>query len=79
MKNIVILIPENAVLASINDPRNIFTSVNQFLQSVGKPAAFRVQMAGLRKEVKLHDNMFTVHADATIDEKQKQIWCLYLL
>lgn len=68
MKNIVILIPENAVLASINDPRNIFTSVNQFLQSAGKPAAFRVQMVGLRKEVKLHDNMFTVHADATIDE-----------
>ncbi len=68
MKNIVILIPENAVLASINDPRNIFTSVNQFLQSAGKPAAFRVQMAGLRKEVKLHDNMFTVHTDATIDE-----------
>ncbi len=68
MKNIVILIPENAVLASINDPRNIFTSVNQFLQSAGQPAAFRVQMVGLRKEVKLHDNMFTVHADATIDE-----------
>jgi transcriptional regulator GlxA family with amidase domain len=68
MKNIVILIPENAVLASINDPRNIFTSVNQFLQSVGKPAAFHVQMVGLTREVKLHDNMFTVHADATIDE-----------
>jgi transcriptional regulator GlxA family with amidase domain len=71
MKNITILIPENAVLAAINDPRNIFTSVNQFLQSAGKPAAFRVQMAGLTKEVKLHDNLFTVHADATIDEVEK--------
>lgn len=68
MKNITILIPENAVLASINDPRNIFTSVNQFLQMAGKPAAFKVQMVGLTKEVKLHDNLFTVHADATIDE-----------
>ncbi len=68
MKNITILIPENAVLASINDPRNIFVSVNQFLQSEGKPAAFNVQMVGLTKEVKLHDNIFTVHADATIDE-----------
>jgi transcriptional regulator GlxA family with amidase domain len=68
MKNVTILIPENAVLAAINDPRNIFTSVNQFLQMAGKPAAFNVQMVGLTKEVKLHDNMFTVHADATIDE-----------
>lgn len=68
MKNITILIPENAVLASINDPRNIFVSVNQFLQAEGKPAAFNVQMVGLTKEVKLHDNIFTVHADATIDE-----------
>ena len=68
MKNITILIPENAVLAAINDPRNIFTSVNQFLQMAGKPAAFNVQMVGLTKEVKLHDNLFTVHADATIDE-----------
>lgn len=68
MKNITILIPENAVLAAINDPRNIFTSVNQFLQMAGKPAAFNVQMVGLTKEVKLHGNLFTVHADATIDE-----------
>lgn len=71
MKNITILIPENAVLASINDPRNIFASVNQFLQLAGKPAAFQVQMVGLTKEVKLHDNLFTVHADATIDEIEK--------
>jgi transcriptional regulator GlxA family with amidase domain len=68
MKNITILIPENAVLAAINDPRNIFTSVNQFLEMAGKPAAFNVQMVGLTKEVKLHGNLFTVHADATIDE-----------
>lgn len=71
MKNITILIPENAVLASINDPRNIFVSVNQFLQAEGKPAAFNVQMVGLTKEVKLHDNIFTVHADATIDEVEE--------
>lgn len=68
MKNITILIPENAVLAAINDPRNIFTSVNQFLEMAGKPAAFNVQMVGLTKEIKLHGNLFTVHADATIDE-----------
>ena len=71
MKKITILIPENAVLASVNDPRNIFTSVNQFLQAAGKPAVFRVQMVGLTREVKLHDNIFTVHADATIDEVEE--------
>lgn len=71
MKNITILVPENAVLASVNDPRNIFTSINQFLEADGKKPLFSVQLVGLTKDVKLHDGMFTVHTDAVIDNVHK--------
>ncbi|UTA69357.1 GlxA family transcriptional regulator [Emticicia sp. 21SJ11W-3] len=68
MKKISILVPESAVLASVNDPRLVFTTANQFLQAEGKPPAFQVQLVGLTREVKLHDHVFTVHIDATIEE-----------
>ncbi len=68
MKKISILVPESAVLASVNDPRLVFTTANQFLQADGKPPAFQVQLVGLTREVKLHDHVFTVHTDATIEE-----------
>ncbi|WP_259014365.1 GlxA family transcriptional regulator [Emticicia fluvialis] len=68
MKKISILVPESAVLASVNDPRLVFTTANQFLQAEGKPPAFQVQLVGLTREVKLHDHVFTVHTDATIEE-----------
>jgi len=71
MRKISILVPESAVLASVNDPRLIFTTANQFLEAEGKPAAFHVQLVGLTREVKLHDNLFTVHTDATIDEVEQ--------
>jgi transcriptional regulator GlxA family with amidase domain len=58
-------------MASIVDPRIIFTGVNDFLASVGKPPAFKVQLVGLTKEVQLHNGTFTVHADVLISEVKK--------
>lgn len=71
MKHISILIPHDAVMASIVDPRIIFTGVNDFLESAGKSPAFKVQLAGLTKEVQLHNGTFTVHADALIGDIKK--------
>ena len=71
MKHISILIPHDAVMASIVDPRVIFTGVNDFLESAGKPPAFKVQLVGLTKEVQLHNGTFTVHADALIGDVKK--------
>lgn len=71
MKNVAILVPETAVLATIVDPRYMFTAVNEFLKSAGKTPLFNVQLIGLTPEVKLNDGLFSVHADATI-EKAKQ-------
>ncbi len=71
MKHIAILVPERAVLASVDDPRHLFTAVNEFMISAGKPPLFDVQLVGLSTEIKLHNNLFTVHADSLIKDIEK--------
>jgi transcriptional regulator GlxA family with amidase domain len=71
MKHISILIPHDSVMASIVDPRILFTGVNDFLEATGKPPAFKVQLVGLTREVQLHNGTFTVHADALIGDIKK--------
>jgi transcriptional regulator GlxA family with amidase domain len=71
MKHVSILVPERAVLASVDDPRHIFTAVNEFLESAGQSPLFDVKLVGYSKEIKLHNNLFTVHADCLIDEVKK--------
>lgn len=71
MKHISILVPNESVLASIEDPRYLFTAVNEFLEAEGKAPAFEVQLVGLTREVKLHRGSFTVHTDALISDIKK--------
>lgn len=71
MKNVSILVPESAVLAAIDDPRHVFAQVNGFYKQAGKPAIFDIKFVGLKKEVKLHDRAFTVHADLLLDEVEQ--------
>jgi transcriptional regulator GlxA family with amidase domain len=71
MKHVTILITNEAVLASIVDPRIIFTGVNDFLAAAGKPPAFTVQLVGLEKEVRLHGGLFSVHTDAVLSDIKK--------
>ncbi|GGH62333.1 transcriptional regulator GlxA family with amidase domain [Filimonas zeae] len=71
MKHVSILVPEEAVLVSIADPRYLFATVNDFLEAAGKPALFQVQLIGLRKDVPLNNGLFSVHADATIYDLKK--------
>ena len=68
MKHISILVPESSVLDSITAPRYLFTAVNNFLESAGKPPLFDVHLVGLTKEVRLHDDLFSVHADSLIQD-----------
>jgi transcriptional regulator GlxA family with amidase domain len=63
MKTITILVPEGAVLATITDPRYMFTAANELLKSSGKNPVFRVQLAGLSREIILNDGIFTVKTD----------------
>jgi transcriptional regulator GlxA family with amidase domain len=68
MKHVSILVPESAVLASIDDPRHVFAAVNDFARAAGKPEAFDIKFVGLTKEIRLHGSIFTVHADLLLDE-----------
>lgn len=71
MKHVSILVPHEAVLASIVDPRYMFTAVNQFLEAADKPALFKVQLVGLASEVRLGQGSFSVHTDALIQDVLK--------
>lgn len=71
MKHISILVPYEAVLVSIDNPRCLFSGVNDFLAEAGKPPIFTIQLVGLSKEVKLHKGSFTVHTDLLLKEVKK--------
>lgn len=71
MRHISILVPNDVVLASIVDPRTIFTGVNEFLEAAGKPAVFNVQLIGLSTAVRLNNGLFSVHTDALLHDVKK--------
>jgi transcriptional regulator GlxA family with amidase domain len=71
MKNISILVPETAVMEAIADPRYMFTAANEFLVAEGKRPLFNVELVGLKKQVKLMNDLVTVYPDKTIDEVKK--------
>jgi transcriptional regulator GlxA family with amidase domain len=71
MKNISILVPETAIMEAIADPRYVFTAANDMLVASGKKPLFEVQLVGLKKQVKLMNDLVTVHPDKTIDEVNK--------
>jgi transcriptional regulator GlxA family with amidase domain len=71
MKQVAILALHDAVSASVADPSILFNGVNDFLQSAGKPPAFKVQLVGLTKAVKLHKGVFTVHTDILLGDLKK--------
>lgn len=71
MKTVSILVPESSVMQGIADPRYLFTAVNAFLESSGRPALFQVQLVGLSKEVKLNGGVFSIHTDLLLDEVKK--------
>ena len=71
MKHISILVPEQAVLAAIDDPRHVFSMVNSLLEKEGRPPVFEIKFVGLKKEVKLHNSAFSVHTDLLLDEVKR--------
>ncbi len=73
MKHVSILVPESAILAAVDDPRHVFSQVNSFYNQAGKPAVFDIKFVGISKEVKLHNNSFTVHTDLLLPELKKPI------
>ncbi len=69
--NVSILVPKQAVLASIIDPRTMFTAVNDFLEKAGQAPLFTVELVGLSTDVHLHGGLFTVHTDRLVQQVEK--------
>jgi transcriptional regulator GlxA family with amidase domain len=67
---ISILVPEAAVLASVSDPRYMFSAVNEFMIAAGKEPLFHVQLVGVTETVRLQ-GAFTVSTDARLEDVEK--------
>jgi transcriptional regulator GlxA family with amidase domain len=66
MKSITILVPEGAILGSIETPRQVLTEANKFLLGSGRPALGRVQLAGLSPSIPVAGGRYTVCTDLLI-------------
>jgi transcriptional regulator GlxA family with amidase domain len=71
MIHISIIVPQGAVLGSIEGPRQVFTEVNQMLTRIGREPMFDVQLTALTKAVPVYEGMYTINADALISETSK--------
>ncbi len=71
MKHISILVPKDAVLGSIEGPRQLFTQVNQFMKMRNEPPMFNVHLIGLQKETKLCGGLVTINADTMLKDVHK--------
>jgi len=71
MKHISILVPETAVVEAIADPRYMFTAANRFLEAEGKSPMFNIQLVGSKKEIRLNNDLFSVHTDTLIKDVKK--------
>jgi transcriptional regulator GlxA family with amidase domain len=71
MKHISILVPEGAILGSLEGSRQLFTQVNAFLKAKGAADLFNVQLVGQTKETRLSGGLFTVNTNALLADVTK--------
>lgn len=71
MKHISILVPQGAILGSIEGPRQLLTQVNHFYTTKGAVPLFKVQLVGLTKETPLAGGLFTANADLLLKDVSK--------
>lgn len=68
MKHISILVPQGAILGSIEGPRQVLTEVNKYHQTLGQPVLFDVQLVGLTETVLVAGGKYVVYADARTND-----------
>jgi transcriptional regulator GlxA family with amidase domain len=71
MKHISILVPQGAMLANIEGPRQLFQCVNQYFAMDGKEPMVTAQLVGISNETKLRGGLYTIRPDKLIGEVQK--------
>jgi len=68
MKHISIIIPEGAILGSLEGSRQLLTQVNGFFKSKGAEAIFNVELVGLNTNTEVAGGKYTVNADKKIGD-----------
>lgn len=71
MKTVSILVPESSVMQAIADPQYLFSAANQFLVSSAKEPLFNVELVGVKKEIKLNEGRYSIHADRLLKDVKK--------
>jgi transcriptional regulator GlxA family with amidase domain len=71
MKHISILIPNGAVLGSVEGPRQVLTEANKFIISIGKADLCKVQLVGLTQQVPVCGGKYTVNSDVLTSDVKK--------
>ena len=71
MKHISILVPQKAILGSLEGTRQLFTQVNHFFTDREMPAPFQVQLVGLTPATPLTGGLFTAHSHVVFEEVKK--------
>jgi transcriptional regulator GlxA family with amidase domain len=71
MKHISILVPNNAILGSLEGSRQVFSQVNDFFKMKGLDPVFKVQLVGLAKRTLVSGGLFTVNTDILIADVEK--------
>jgi transcriptional regulator GlxA family with amidase domain len=71
MKHISILVPDGAILGSLEGSRQLLTQVNEFFKAKGAQPVFDVHLVGLTRETRLCGGLFTANPDLLIDQVPK--------
>ncbi len=72
MKHLTIVVPKGPHnLSSVVGAYKIFTRANSYWESQGRQPLFKVQLAGLSKTVKLHDDLFTVKPHVLLNQVEQ--------
>jgi transcriptional regulator GlxA family with amidase domain len=72
MKHLTIIVPEGQNnLSSIVGPYKIFTRANEFWKETGGEELFKIQLAGISKEVEFYGGLFTVKPQVNISSITK--------
>ncbi len=71
MKHISILALQDATMSCIDSSYQVLNRVNDFLRYQGKEPFWTVEVAGLNKNTKLNNELYTIKVHKTIDEIKK--------
>lgn len=74
MKHVSILVPEKAILGSLEGTRQLLTQVNHFYKDQGKDPIFKVQLVGIKEHTPLAGGLYTINAETLLkDVKQTDL------